>query len=279
MKRKKTSGKIIWYVVNICVAIVFAFPLIWMFFAAFKTAPQSSGDPFSLWPSPWTLTNFVKGFATGMFSKYLKNSVIITGLTVCGTLLTSSLVAFGFAKLRARGKNVLFFILLASMMIPANVTVLPMFTMWAKLGFVNTFVPLILPSFLGGNAFSIFLLRQFFASMPRELSEATMIDGGNWFSIYTRIYLPNAKPVLFVVAIFSFVSSWNDYFGPLIYLNSPAKYTISLGLQFFQTQNSAAVDRGPMMAMALIAVSPILLLYLFAQKYFVQGIVTSGIKS
>lgn len=106
-----------------------------------------------------------------------------------------------------------------------------------------------------------------------------MIDGGSWFTIYTRIYLANSKPVLFVVAIFSFVWSWNDYFGPLIYLNSPSKYTVSLGLQFFQSQNSAAVDRGPMMAMALIAVSPILILYLFAQKYFVQGIVTTGIKS
>lgn len=278
MKTKKTIIKIIWYLGMALGSLVFALPFFWMFFAAFKTPQQSAQYPPTLLPNPWSINGFIEGFRGGLFGNYFLNTIIITVLKVTGTLASASLVAFGFAKLRARFKNVLFTVLLSTMMIPSSVTLIPSFVLYANLKLTNTFVPLVLPAFLGGGAFYIFLLRQFFESLPNEIMEAGMIDGCSYFSIFYKIYLPNAKPAMLTVAIFAFVNSWNDFLDPMIYLNDPDKFTISIGLKAFQSQYSTAVDTAPMMAMSFITVLPILILFVFAQKYFIRGIVTSGIK-
>ena len=270
--------RLLWYLTAVIVALVFALPFFWMFFAAFKTPQQSIQYPPHFWPDPWTINGFIKGFRVGIFDKYLLNTIFIAVTATAGTALSSSLVAFGFARLRARGKHIWFVILISTMMIPGNVTLLPMFVLYSKIGWVNTFLPLIVPAYLGGSAFSIFLLKQFFSTLPKELCEAAKIDGSSWFGIFSRIFIPNAKPALMVVAIFALVSHWNDFFGPMIYLTDPKKYTVAVGLQFFRTQYGTAMDMAPLMAMSLVSVLPIILLFACAQKYFIQGIVTTGIK-
>lgn len=163
-------------------------------------------------------------------------------------------------------------------MIPSSVTLLPTYTIFSKFGLVNTYWPLIIPSLFGGGAFYIFLLRQFFAAIPNELSEAAIVDGCSWFGVFWKVVFPNAKPALIVVVINQFVYSWNDYFAPMIYLQQPEKYTVSLGISFFKSMYGSMIDVGPMMAVAMLAIVPILILYISCQKYFIEGVVTSGIK-
>lgn len=266
-----------WMVMLICSAL-FMLPFVWMLLTAFKTAPQTVAYPIQWIPNPWTFRAFIEGLETGGFNQFFRNTTFITFSCIIGTLLSGSVVAFGFARLNARGKNFLFSILLATMMIPGTVTLIPMFVLYSKLKWVDTFLPLILPSFLGGGAFNIFLLRQFFAAIPNELGESAMLDGCSWFRIYRSIYLPNTKPALLVVTMFTFVGTWNDYFTPMIYLVNPKKFTISIGLATFKNQYGGAQDIGPMMAMSLLALLPVLVLYLLCQKYFVEGVVTSGLK-
>lgn len=275
--RRALSTAFWWLVMALC-SVMFLLPFVWMTLTAFKTAPQTAAYPIEWIPSPWTLRAFREGLATGGFDRYFRNTAFITFLCILGTLSSGSLVAFGFARLNARGKRFLFSIVLATMMIPGTVTLIPMFVLYSKLKWVDTYLPLILPSFLGGGAFNIFLLRQFFASIPGELGESAMLDGCSWFRIYARIYLPNTKPALLVVTMFTFVGTWNDYFSPMIYLVNPRKFTISIGLAAFKSQYGGAMDVGPMMAMSLLALLPVLTLYLLCQKYFVEGVVTSGMK-
>ncbi len=267
-----------WWMIMLLCSMLFMLPFVWMTLTAFKTAPQTVAYPIQWIPHPWTLRAFTEGLATGGFDHYFLNTAFITLMCILGTLVSGSVVAFGFARLNAKHKRLLFSIVLATMMIPGTVTLIPMFVLYSKLKWVDTFLPLILPSFLGGGAFNIFLLRQFFASIPRELGESAMLDGCSWFKIYRSIYLPNTKPALLVVTMFTFVGTWNDYFSPMIYLVNPKKFTISIGLAAFKSQYGGAQDIGPMMAMSLLALLPVLALYLICQKYFVEGVVTSGMK-
>ena len=168
--------------------------------------------------------------------------------------------------------------MLSTMMIPSMITLIPTYSIYAKLGLTDSAIPLILPLFFGGSAYSIFLLRQFFMTMPSSLGEAAFLDGCSWFGVFTHIYLPNAKPALLVVTMFAFVNTWNDFFNPMIYLSSPEKYTIAIGLAAFKKMYGGTMDLGPLMAMSLLCVAPIIILYLICQKYFVEGIATSGIK-
>ena len=183
-----------------------------------------------------------------------------------------------FQDLIVKKKNIWFTILLSTMMIPSFTLIIPQFGMYTKLKWVNTILPLTVPSFLATNAFSVFILRQFFMSFPKELDEAARLDGCSYFGVFWRILLPNSKTVMFVVALFCFVGCWNDFFGPLIYLNDMEKYTLAVGLVMLKASQGATLDMGPMMAAALIAVIPTFILYLTCQKYFVQGVVTSGLK-
>ncbi len=267
-----------WEILLIAISFFFILPFVWVTRTAFMAPTQASRYPIEWIPDPITFENFVKGLDAADFAQFFKNTVLVTGLSIVGTVASSALVAFGFARLWAPGKKTLFMLLLSTMMIPSTVTLIPMFVLYSKIHWVDTYLPLVLPCFLGGGAFNIFLLRQFFVGIPRDLSESAMIDGCGWGRIFAQIYLPNAKPSLLVVVMFTFVNTWNDYFGPMIYLTNPRKYTVALGLTLFKDQYGGTMNMGPLMAMTFLTILPVLVLYLFCQKYFVQGVVTSGIK-
>lgn len=261
----------------ILLAGLFLIPYFWMFTTSLKTTEQVSKF-WEIIPNPPTLRSFYTGFSLAPFFKYTLNTLKIAILCVLGTLISCSLAGFGFAKFQARGKRILFAVLLATMMVPQTVTLIPSYMLYSRLGWVNTIIPLTLPAFFGWSAFNIFLLRQFFSSLPGDLGEAALIDGCNWFQIFYRIYLPNSVPALLVVTINQLVFVWNDYMAPLVYLGKPSDYTIALGLNMFKGQHGGTIDPGPLMAMASITILPLLLLYVSFQKYFVEGIATTGIK-
>ena len=275
--QRKRIEIIIGEAVLIFFAFLFLLPILWMFCTSLKSSGQIA-EYKQLFPNPATVRSYIEGFAGGQFGLYIRNTVFIGVMCVIGTVSSCSLVAFGFAKFKAKGKNFLFMVLLATMMVPQTVTLIPSYMLYSKLGWVNTFIPLILPAFFATSAFNVFLLRQFFAGLPNELAEAGRIDGCSWFGSFMRIYIPNTKPALLVVTINQLVYVWNDYMAPLIYLGKPDKFTVALGLNMFKAQYGGAMDVGPLMAMACLTVAPLLVLYVCFQKYFVEGIATSGIK-
>ncbi len=275
---KRIFFKVLWYILMIIVVSFFCFPVLYLIFTGFKTPQETVAFPPTLIPEKWTLSAYREGLSSGIFSKYLLNSMFVSGLIVLGTVSSAALVGFGFARLRSRLRNILFMLVLATMMIPGSVTLIPVYSIYSKIGWIDTYLPLIVPAFAGGGAFSIFLVKQFFEAIPNELVESSKIDGAGWFTIFGKMFLPNSKPVLLVVTIFAFVNSWNDFFAPLIFLVDPDKFTVAVGLNTFRNSYGAAMDIAPLMAMATLSVLPILLLFIFAQKYFVQGITTTGLK-
>lgn len=276
--KKALFFRLLWYIIMILVSLVFCFPVLYLIFTGFKTPQETVAFPPTLIPKKWTLSAYEEGLSSGIFSKYLLNSIFVSGMVVIGTVSSAALVGFGFARLRSRMKNFLFMLVLATMMIPSSVTLIPVYSIYSKIGWIDTYLPLIVPAFSGGGAFSIFLIKQFFEAIPNELVESSKIDGAGWFTIFWKMFLPNSKPVLLVVIIFAFVNSWNDFFAPLIFLINPEKFTVAIGLNTFRNSYGAAMDIAPLMAMATLSVLPILLLFVFAQKYFVQGITTTGLK-
>ena len=276
--KKALFFRLLWYIIMILVSLVFCFPVLYLIFTGFKPPQETVAFPPTLIPKKWTLSAYEEGLSSGIFSKYLLNSIFVSGMVVIGTVSSAALVGFGFARLRSRMKNFLFMLVLATMMIPSSVTLIPVYSIYSKIGWIDTYLPLIVPAFTGGGAFSIFLIKQFFEAIPNELVESSKIDGAGWFTIFWKMFLPNSKPVLLVVIIFAFVNSWNDFFAPLIFLINPEKFTVAIGLNTFRNSYGAAMDIAPLMAMATLSVLPILLLFVFAQKYFVQGITTTGLK-
>ncbi|HWB54916.1 MAG TPA: carbohydrate ABC transporter permease [Tepidisphaeraceae bacterium] len=233
-------------------------------------------NPRDIFSKPYfDVYNYTDALASFPFLHYLRNTLIISASVVLGTVLSCSLVAYGLACVNWRGREILFWIMLSTMMLPGQVTMIPLFLTYKHLGWINTFLPLIVPAFFG-NAFFIFLLRQFYRSVPRDLMEAARLDGCNDLGIWWRLMLPLSRPALAVVALFTFIATWNDFLGPLIYLNDDSKYTLSLGLAMFQGQYNT--QWGQMMAMSLLMTLPIILLFFFTQKSFIQGVKLSGIK-
>ena len=210
------------------------------------------------------------------FTKYFTNTLIIVVLSVSGTVITSSLCAYSFSRINWKGRDKVFGILLTAMMIPFAVTLIPTFIGWQKLGFVNTYAPLVLPAWFGGGVFNVFLLRQFFKTIPKELDEAALMDGAGHFTIYSKIILPLSKPSLIVVGLFSFMGAWNDFLGPLVYLNDGDKFTLSLGLMQFQGMYSAQWQY--MMAASSVVIIPTVVIFFMGQKYFIEGISMTGMK-
>jgi len=262
----------------IALALVFLTPLFWSLFTAFKTNSEFSQSPIAP-PQTWYWQNFVEAFTVRdyAFPLYVLNTVVITQFCVIGTVLSSSLVAYGFARFDFPGKKILFAILISTMLLPGQVTMIPVFLIWKNLGLVDTLFPLILPPFLGGGAFNIFLLRQFYMSLPRSLDEAAMIDGCSPFGIWWRILMPLSKPALITVGLFAFTGAWEDFMGPLIYLQDTRRYTVSVGLQLFNDEYGSS-NLPLLMASSLMHILPVIILFLIAQKYFVRGIATSGLK-
>jgi multiple sugar transport system permease protein len=252
------------------------FPVFIMVTTTLKTPSEVLVFPPTILPKNPTFDNFFSVFNTLNILPYLKNSIIVSGCVVIGTLISSSLVAFGFSRYDAPGKKALFLLVLATMMIPYPTTMIPQFLLFNTLGWIDTLRPLIVPSFFG-SAYMIFLLRQFFGSLNNELFDAARIDGCNEFRIYYKIALPLCKPALATVAIFSFIWSWDDLLSPVIYLNSPETQTLPV-LLASMTSKFRIPPWNTMMVAAMIAALPCVLLFLFCQKYFVEGIVTTGLK-
>ena len=261
-------------------AAIFLAPLAWMLVTALKTLPENYTFPPSLLPRVAQWQNFKTAWTTYDFTLYTFNTLFITLTSMVGVVATSSLCAFGFARLHFWGRDFLFICVLASVMLPFTVTVLPLYIIFRDLGWLNTFKPLIIPAWFGGGAFNIFLLRQFFLSIPRDLDEAARIDGCTTFGIYRRILLPLSKPVLAVVTILWFQTSWTDFLGPVIYLNSTDKFTLALGVyQYASDVGTAPVHHQELlMCVAFAMVLPVALVFLAAQRYMIRGVILSGVK-
>ena len=273
MKMNKTQ-KIVAYVFLTFFALYFLFPFVWMILTSFKTDAEASLYPPKILPSVWHFDNFVKAWNSQPFFMYLKNSVIVTVLTTIGQLVSCALVAYGFARYHFKGKNILFILLLSTMMIPWDVTMIPLYMEFNKLKWINTLKPLIVPAFFG-SAYYIFLLRQFLMGIPKDFEEAAKIDGANDFQIFYKIFVPLMKAPLILIAVLNILVVWNDYLGPLIFLQDRSKYTLALGLASFKGVHN--VDIIPIMAITTIMIIPPVLAFAFAQKYIVEGI-SGGIK-
>jgi len=256
-------------------SVFFVVPLIFMLSTSLKATRQIAMFPPELIPNPVIWLNYPDVFIYAPFQRYLLNTIFIIVPTVFGATVVSALAAYAFARMRAPGKNFIFMVLLATMMLPGVVTMIPTYILFAKLGWIGSFKPLIVPA-LFGNAFFIFLMRQFFTTIPKELEDAALIDGCSRWTIFWTIILPLAKPIMATVTIFAFMNGWNEYFGPLIYLAEKSQYTLALGLQVFVGQHST--EWGLMMAASTMMVAPVIILFFFTQKQFVQGITLTGLK-
>lgn len=273
----KRIKKLIIYILLAGLGISFILPLLWMIRSSFMEIGQIFLLPPEWIPKPFTLNNFVEATTMAPFGRYALNTMIILAASTFGAILTATLAAFGFSRVKWKGRDVIFAVILSSMMLPGAVTLIPQFIGWRTLGFYNTLVPLIVPSFLGGGAFNIFLFRQFFMTIPLELDEAAFVDGAAYWKIYYMILLPLSKSALIVVAMFSFMFHWNDFFNPLIYLSDQAKFTLAIGLQQLQGQYVSAWHI--IMAASTIVIMPCILVFLLGQKFILEGIVMTGIKA
>lgn len=268
-------GKIISYVLLITGSIIVLMPVFWMLSSALKPNSKIFIFPPQWIPDPIQWDNFSKALTALPFGTFFMNTMIIEVGTIVGTVLSCSVVAYAFARLDAPGRNFWFVVLLSTMMLPVVVTMIPVYLIFRQLGWVNTFLPLIVPHWFG-SAFYIFLMRQFFMTIPRDFEDAARIDGANTWQVLTRIVLPLSKPALATVTIFTFMGVWNDFMGPLIYLNKPETYTLALGLNFFKGQYTS--DWNMLMAASLVMMLPLVILFFVAQKAFIEGITLTGVK-
>jgi len=254
---------------------IFMIPFVWTVSTALKSDQQVFAFPPVWIPDPVVWENFPKAWNALPFTRWVLNTLVITVACTFAQVLTGSLVAYGFSRFEFRARNAMFYTMLATMMLPGQVTMIPVFMIWRELRAIDTYWPLILPAFFGGGAFNIFLIRQFFLSLPREIDEAAMLDGASFLRIWWSMLMPMSGPVIATVAVLSFIGHWDDFNGPLIYLNSPEKYTVSIGLRMFQ--DSYGSETNLLMAASLIHILPTIILFFFAQKYFMRGINLSGL--
>lgn len=268
-KRKNIYSKIIITLILCIGAVLMIFPLLWMLSTSLRSTEELYNAGINLIVKDIHWDNYVKALTAFPFFTYLKNTLLVTLISVVFMCLSSSLAAYGFARYTAPGSKILFMIMLATMMLPGQVTMIPRFILFKNLGWINTLLPLFAPS-LFGSAFNIFLVRQFYMQLPQNLDEAARIDGCNDFQIWLKIYLPLSKPVLSTVAIFEFVGKWNDFMDPLIYINSDSKKTLALGLQSFVTQNTTEMNL--LMAASLVVIAPCIILFFCFQNQFIEGV-------
>jgi ABC-type glycerol-3-phosphate transport system permease component len=252
---------------------VFMLPFLWMISTSLKPSKEVLVFPPQFLPTSFDWGNYIDGWLALPFTRFLINTVLVTALAILGNLVSCTLPAYAFARLRARGSRVFFLLMLATMMIPVEVTIVPTFILFSKVHLVNTLWPLFLPAWFG-YPFSIFLLRQFFMGIPYELDEAARLEGASSLQILTKIILPLSKPVLATVAIIAFVGNWNNLLAPLIYLRSTDTYTLAIGLSLFYGQSLTAYNQ--LMAVSVLTILPIVLIFFFAQKYFIRGVALTG---
>ncbi len=274
-RRRIPYGRFAVYAALMALSIVFIAPFVWMISTSLKTGPSSIAIPPQWIPDPIVWSNYPTALGKINFLTALRNTLIYALPSVVGTVASCSLVAYGFARVRWPGRDIVFLVLLATMMLPGQVTFIPLYVIYAKLGWVGTFLPLIIPTFLG-NPFFIFLLRQFFLGIPSELSDAARIDGAGELRILTRVIVPLSWPALITVGLFTFIDKWTDFFGPLIYLRDPALQPLSLAIQTFQSAHKT--DWPLSMAASVAITAPLVIIYFFAQRKFIQGIQLTGLK-
>ncbi|MCA0453673.1 MAG: carbohydrate ABC transporter permease [Chloroflexi bacterium] len=279
-RRQEVTSKGFVYTLLIIGALVFVLPLVVMVSTSLKSYAEINSYPPTFLPNQIVPSNFVEAwnYPNTMFPRWTFNTIFIIVATVPGVVLSSSLCAYGFARLRFPGRNLWFMLVLASLMLPAQVTLIPLYILFHKLGWLNTFAPLIVPAWFGGGAINIFLMRQFFMQIPRELDEAAIIDGAGHLTIWWKIYLPLARPALISVTLLTILGIWNDFLNPFIFLSDPNNFTISLGLNLFRNYFPQLARTDYIMAISTLMVIPMIVMFLAAQRYIVSGFVTSGIK-
>ncbi len=263
------------YVLLIGIGLLFAFPFVWLVLTSLKSASEIISMPPTLFPKEWQFENYRKAVTAIPFFRYMGNTVFIFVLKAIGAALSCSLAAYGFSMLRWPGRDVVFVLVLATMMLPFQVTMIPLYILYDRFDLIGTYVPLILPSWFG-YAFSIFMFRQFFRTIPIELVEASRIDGCSEPRIWAQVVMPLAKPALAALILFEFMWTWNDFLAPLLYLSKEANWTLALGLLQFRSQRQTEWEL--LMAASTLMVLPAIVLYFFGQKTFIQGIATTGFK-
>jgi multiple sugar transport system permease protein len=273
--RRRRTGRPMRYAALLVIAAAFLLPFVVMLATAVKEPTDVFRFPPRLLPERWTADNFGAAIDAMPFWRYLANTLLISALAVAGTLLSCPLVGYALAKLRWRGRGTVLALVLATMMLPPQVTLVPLYLMWDKVGLTGTYLPLVAPCFFG-TPFFIFLMRQFLANLPDDLIEAARLDGASELRIYWRIVLPLARPALATIAVFQFVWAWTDFLNPLIYLDDDTEYTLSVGLYNFFSEHG--VDWGPLMAASVLFTAPALVIFLIGQRHFVEGIATKGLK-
>jgi multiple sugar transport system permease protein len=266
-----SAGK---HAVLILVSVVLGFPLLWMVLTSLKTNPQALADPPVWIPHPFVWSNYPDFISAVTFPRFVLNTLMYAASTIVGVCISSSLVAYGFSRIRWRGRDFLFKVMVSTLLIPFFATLIPLFVMYKRFDMVGWYLPLIIPTFLGSSIFSTFLLRQFFMTLPQSVSDAARVDGANEFTIFTRVILPMSKPALATVILFQFVYCWNDYLGPLIYIDNQVWYPVSLGLTL--VLGTYTTNWPWVMAAASAATIPIVILFFFAQRTFIAGIAIQG---
>lgn len=264
---------------NIAISLLMIYPLLWMFSSSFKHPEQIFADS-GLWTGPFTLDNYIlgwKGLSSVSFATFFKNSFIISGMSIVGNIISCSMAAYAFARLQFFGKWVLFGLMLLTMMLPNHVTMIPQYIIFNKLEWVNTFLPLIVPKFTAVDGFFVFLMVQFIRNIPAELDQAATMDGCGAIQIYWRLVLPLALPALVTTAIFTFIWTWNDFLGHILYLSDAQKYTVSLGLRTFLDSQGDS-QWGRLFAMSTLSLVPVFAIFIFFQKYLIEGITSGGVK-
>lgn len=273
-KRKHNLSGVIATIILVIGSVVVLMPLAWMLATALKSDAEIYTNT-SFIPQAWAWDNFSKAWNSAPFGTYLKNTLFLTVVGMFASLLSNSLVAYGFARINFKGRNVLFSIVLATMMIPGIVTMIPSYILFSKIKWVGTYLPLLIPAF-GGSAYYIFLLRQFFMGIPMAYSEAAKLEGASELQIYSNIVLPMSKPILITIAVFEFNSKWNDFMGPLLYLNDEKMYTLQIGLRTFKGDFGMIWQQ--FMAASLLVLLPSIIVFFFMQKYIIQSVAVGGIK-
>ncbi|OXL82703.1 hypothetical protein BCV73_06095 [Paenibacillus sp. SSG-1] len=274
-KRKSPGTRWLAYLVLLAGAAAFLYPFVWMISASLRNLEEIAVSGMNIWPQHWRWENYAKALTAFPFGRYLVNTLITTVLPIIGTVFSCSLVGYAFARLRVKGSGFLFLLVLSTMLLPGEVTMIPQFILFKKLGMLDSLYPLIVPAFFG-SPFYIFLFRQFYSRLPVGLEEAAVIDGCGYFKIWRTIFLPLSKPALTGVGVMMFMGAWNNFMGPLIYINSDRWKTLTLGLAGFQ--GTYSTDTNLLMAASIVITLPCIILFFSAQKAFMEGLTFSGSK-
>ena len=279
MKAKRIISTTVYHIFILGLGLLMIYPVLWMISGSLKNNPEILSGSLNLIPPAWRWDNFSRGwagFGHVTFTTYFKNSIIVTVIATLGTVLSSSCIAYALARIKFRGSKIIFTIMIATMLLPGQVVMIPQYLIYNRIGWVGTVLPLIVPHFFGA-AFFIYMMMQFMAGIPKELDEAAIIDGCSKYTVFTRVVFPLLKPALISTIIIQFYWTWDDYMGPMLYLGKPESYTVSIAVKLFADATSTT-DYGAMFAMSTLSMIPVFLIFLFFNRYLVDGISTSGLK-